>query len=110
MAATTTAGSAAAVDVSANELHVRLRSTSDARLAAIGASRPKKAARKYAPGSTLQAWIVDTLPGCKKTNPLLYKTETDFGDLQIIVLSHIFVQIIVLSLVFPDYRISTREI
>ena len=56
------------------------------------------------------------LLGAKKVKKLIrfciniyYKTETDFGDFQIIVLSHIFVQIIVLSLFSPDYRISTRE-
>ena len=48
-------------------------------------------------------------PGCKKTTSLLYKMEMDFGDLQIIGLSRIFIQIIGLSLFSPDYRISTRE-
>ena len=48
-------------------------------------------------------------PGRKETNPFLYKTETDFGDLQIIVLSRIFVQNIILSFSFREYRISTRE-
>ena len=47
--------------------------------------------------------------GCKKTTSLLYKMEMDFGDLQIIELSRIFIQIIGLSLFSPDYRISTRE-
>ena len=47
--------------------------------------------------------------GAKISTSLLYKMEMDFGDLQIIGLSRIFIQIIGLSLFSPDYRISTRE-
>ena len=53
--------------------------------------------------------VPDWEAGCKKTTSLLYKMEMDFGDLQIIGLSRIFIQIIGLSLFSPDYRISTRE-
>ena len=69
---------------------------------------------KSSPGSRFAIFpllfplLVVSISGCKKPTSLLYKMEMDFGDLQIIGLSRIFIQIIGLSLFSPDYRISTR--
>ena len=61
--------------------------------------RPSLRGRRAA-ANALRSWLHaaccaaagEIAPGCKKTNPLLYKTETDFGNLQNIILSRIFVQ------------------
>ena len=83
-----------------HKLHPLLRAQLDA-LSPHWASRcTLRALGPVTPAQLPVTWHLQISSGCKKTNPLLYKTETDFGDLQIIVLSHIFVQIIVLSLFF----------
>ena len=81
-----------------------------AQAAAQAAAQPGGRSGRRTPGRLgLRLRRSQPATGCKKTTSLLYKMEMDFGDLQIIGLSRIFIQIIGLSLFSPDYRISTRE-